>query len=108
MINDESKPTLGRYVLSYIQSFFVLRSARVSAATEIPTDASAFLLLDAADDCLRRGDFEQAVRYVNALRGEPRRVAADWLQEARYVLETRQAAEFLMTYAAAGGIGSVE
>lgn len=66
MIDDTRSPTLGRYVLSYVQSLFVFRGAtRVDAAAAgISSETSAFVLLDSADDCLRRGDLEQAVRLV--------------------------------------------
>ena len=52
---------------------------------------------------LERGDLAQAVRYMGLLRGEPRRVAADWLKEARLHLEARQAADALIAHAAARG-----
>ena len=53
---------------------------------------------------LERGDLDQAVRYMTLLRGEPRRAAADWLREARLLLETRQACRALMAHAAAVGV----
>jgi mitofilin len=40
---------------------------------------------------------------MGLLRGEPRRVAADWLEEARLHLEARQAAHALIAHAAARG-----
>ena len=54
--------------------------------------------------CLDRDDLAQAVRYLGLLRGEPRLVAADWLREARLLLEARQAADALLAHAAATGL----
>jgi len=83
---------------------------RLSAvdSEEVDVDElTVFVLLDRAADCVDRGDLEQAVRYVNQLRAEPRRVAADWLTEARLLLETRQAADVLVAFAVANSLGSL-
>lgn len=53
---------------------------------------------------LDRGDLTQAVKYLNLLQGAPRKVANDWLKEARLLLETQQAANTLMAHAAASGL----
>jgi len=103
---DESGGTMARYILSYIQSFFVLRSSLASDTDDV-SEMSVFALLDNAANCLKYGDIEQAVRYVNQLRGEPRRVASEWLNEARLLLETRQAAELILAFASANGLGSL-
>jgi len=103
---DETGGTITRYVLSYLQSLFVLRSLVAGDADDV-SELSVFALLDNAANCLKFGDIEQAVRYVNQLRGEPRRVAAEWLDEARILLETRQAAELIQAFASANGLGSL-
>jgi len=104
---DDSGRTLARYILSYIQSFFVLRSS-VACDTDDVSELSVFALLDNAANCLKFGDIEQAVRYINQLRGEPRRIATEWLNEARILLETRQAAELILAFASANGLGSLD
>jgi len=104
---DESGGTLSRYILSFVQSFFVLRSS-VAADTDDVSELSVFALLDNAAHCLKYGDIEQAARYVNQLRGEPRRVTSSWLEEARILLETRQAAELILAFASANGLGSLD
>ena len=104
---DESNGTMARYALSCVQSLFVFRSAPAVDADDV-SELSVFALLDNAADCLKYGDIEQAVRYVNQLRGEPRRVAAEWLDEARILLETRQAAELILAFASANGLGSLD
>ena len=50
---------------------------------------------------LQKEDLEQALRYANQLKGTPRQAAKDWIQEVRLLLETKQAANALMAYAAA-------
>jgi len=104
---DDSGGTMGQYVLSYLQSFLVLRSTPASDLDDV-SELSVFALLDNAADCLKYGDIEQAVRYVNQLRGEPRRVASEWLSEARALLETRQAAQLILAFASANGLGSLD
>jgi mitofilin len=70
------------------------------------SNLSPFFLLDRAAQSIEKGDLQQAVRYANQLSGEPRRVAADWLREAKLLLETRQAADVLLAYAMAANTKS--
>lgn len=44
------------------------------------------------------------LRYMNLLKGAPRSVARDWMNEARILLETQQAIECLIAYAGAGSL----
>jgi mitofilin len=107
---DDAGGSLFRYLLSYMMSVFVVRhsAAAVPDDAEIAiADLTPFVLLDRASSALDRGDLEQAVRYVNQLTGEPRRVASDWLREARLLLETRLAADALITHAVAMGLESL-
>lgn len=53
---------------------------------------------------LDRGDLAQTLRYMNLLQGASRKVAGDWLIEARLLLETQQAVNVLMAHAAANGL----
>jgi len=111
---DESGGSLFRYFVSYVLSLFVFRqpihaeSPQSNDEAELDADElTAFVLLDRAAGALECGNLEQAVRYVNQLGGESRRVAADWLAEARLLLETRQAAEVLVSFAVANSLGSL-
>ena len=106
---DETGGTLFRYFLSYLQSCFVFTSAKVISETQDlnEKDLSTFVLVDNAAYCIERGDLAQAVRYINQLKGEPRRVAHDWLQDARLLLETKQATDALLAHASASGLGSL-
>lgn len=51
-----------------------------------------------------RGNFVQALKYANLLKGASRRVANDWINETRLLLETQQAADVLLTHAATSGL----
>jgi len=112
---DESGGSLFRYIVSYVMSAFVFRQPLRAEAAHYDSDAelispdelTTFVLLDRAADALERGSLEQAVRYVNQLRGESRHVASDWLREARLLLETRQAAEVLVSFAVANSLGAL-
>lgn len=51
-----------------------------------------------------RSDFLQALKYMNLLQGASRKIAGEWMKEARLMLETQQAANTLMAHAAASGL----
>lgn len=53
---------------------------------------------------LDRGDFKMTLRYMNLLKGAPRSVASDWMNETRILLETQQAIDILLAYAGATGL----
>lgn len=53
---------------------------------------------------LDRGDFKMTLRYMNLLKGAPRSVAKDWMNETRILLETQQVVETLLAYAGAMGL----
>lgn len=53
---------------------------------------------------MERGNLVQAVKYMNLLQGAPRKIAKDWLKEARLLLETQQATNTLMAHAASSGL----
>ena len=44
------------------------------------------------------------LRYMNLLKGAPRSVARDWMNETRILLETQQAIESLVAYAGANSL----
>jgi len=106
---DESGGSLFRYLISYLQSAFVVRAARPLGRGDsvTPGEMDTFTILDSATACLERGDLEQAVRFINQLKGESRKVARDWLTEARLLLETRQAADALLAFATSTGLASL-
>ena len=51
-----------------------------------------------------RGDFRMALRYMNLLKGAPRCVAREWMNETRILLETQQAIDTLVAYAGSMGL----
>jgi mitofilin len=106
---DDTKRTLPRFLLSYMQSFFVFAQGKpLSATDEIdPEDMSVFTILDNASYYLEEGNLEQALQFMNLLHGEARRVAADWIRDTRLLLETRLAGEALLAFSAARGLSSV-
>lgn len=48
-----------------------------------------------------RGNFPQALRYMNLLQGAPRKVAKQWMDEVKLLLETEQAVNLLIGHASA-------
>ncbi|XP_033322346.1 inner membrane mitochondrial protein mitofilin isoform X2 [Megalopta genalis] len=98
------------YILSYLQNFFMIKNIRNIPKWEMednPIDVSGlttFDILRRARFWLDRGDFKMALRYMNLLKGAPRSVARDWMNETRILLETQQAVDTLLAYAGAIGL----
>ncbi|XP_030001133.1 MICOS complex subunit MIC60 isoform X2 [Sphaeramia orbicularis] len=106
---DESHNSLFQYFLSYVQAALLFEEKQeVPPAQLSPEDLDPFKLLSYASYCLEHGDLELAAKLVNQLRGEARRVAEDWLTEARLTLETRQVVSLLSAYANAMGLGTTQ
>ncbi len=99
---------IGTYALSYIQSALTLNAWFPGEKMENnePDSLHTFDLLHLAEAKLKKGDLEGAVHYMNHLQGEPRRVARDWMADARSYLETRQAIQLVQTYMSANAITS--
>ncbi|KAM4900259.1 MICOS complex subunit MIC60 isoform 4-T4 [Sylvia borin] len=106
---DETRNSLYQYFLSYLQSLLVFHPRQLKPPAELsPDDLDTFKLLSYASYCIEHGDLELAAKFVNQLRGEPRRVAHDWLTEARMTLETKQIVDILTAYASAVGLGTTQ
>ncbi|XP_015686987.1 MICOS complex subunit MIC60 isoform X2 [Protobothrops mucrosquamatus] len=106
---DETRNSLYQYFLSYLQSLLLFYPQQLKPPTELgPEDLDTFKLLSYASYCIEHGDLELAAKFVNQLKGEPRRVAQDWLNEARMTLETKQVVDILTTYASAVGLGTTQ
>ncbi|NXG60265.1 MIC60 protein, partial [Hemiprocne comata] len=106
---DETRNSLYQYFLSYLQSLLLFHPQQLKPPAELsPDDLDTFKLLSYASYCIEHGDLELAAKFVNQLRGESRRVAHDWLNEARMTLETKQIVDILTAYASAVGMGTTQ
>ncbi|XP_007440790.1 MICOS complex subunit MIC60 isoform X4 [Python bivittatus] len=106
---DETRNSLYQYFLSYLQSLLLFYPQQLKPPPELgPEDLDTFKLLSYASYCIEHGDLELAAKFVNQLKGESRRVAQDWLNEARMTLETKQVVDILTTYASAVGLGTTQ
>ncbi|NWQ66093.1 MIC60 protein, partial [Neopipo cinnamomea] len=106
---DETRNSLYQYFLSYLQSLLLFHPQQQKPPAELsPDDLDTFKLLSYASYCIEHGDLELAAKFVNQLRGESRRVAHDWLNEARMTLETKQIVDILTAYASAVGLGTTQ
>ncbi|NXN89821.1 MIC60 protein, partial [Bombycilla garrulus] len=106
---DETRNSLYQYFLSYLQSLLLFHPQQLKPPAELgPDDLDTFKLLSYASYCIEHGDLELAAKFVNQLRGESRRVAHDWLTEARMTLETKQIVDILTAYASAVGLGTTQ
>nr|XP_056718981.1 MICOS complex subunit MIC60 [Euleptes europaea] len=106
---DETQNSLYQYLLSYLQSLLLVYPQQLKPPAELrPEDLGTFKLLSYASYCIEHGDLELAAKFVNQLTGESRRVALDWLNEARMTLETKQVVDVLTAYASAVGLGTTQ
>lgn len=51
-----------------------------------------------------QGEYDQAVRYLNLLKGPSLQLASDWIHDVVVYLETSQAVETLMAHASVAGL----
>ncbi|KAH8311824.1 hypothetical protein KR044_008198 [Drosophila immigrans] len=127
----ENGGSLPMYFLSFLQSLFIVRPDNPISRDELENKPFDYNKLDTYDILNRarykfassyrfhltvikldslfryhvdRGDFLQALKYLNLLEGASREVASDWMKETRLMLETQQAANTLMAHAAASGL----
>ncbi|XP_019771796.2 MICOS complex subunit Mic60 isoform X3 [Dendroctonus ponderosae] len=109
LVPSEGAP-LPVHVLSYIQSLLLIKSPSPIPQAELNDEKADFSqlntneILQRARYWLDRGDFAQALKYMNLLKGAPRCVARQWMNETRILLETQQAATTLMAHAASSGL----
>ena len=98
------------YVLSYLQSLLVIPPGKNIETPDITGDVidveslNTFDIVWLAKKAMEVDDLEQTVKYMNLLKGEPRRQASEWLQKARLYLEIQQSCEALASYA--HGVGA--
>ena len=94
--------------MSYLESLLLMdTSERSAVVSNEPLDASSLdcnAILSEARYSLERGDLVRAVQFMRLLKGEPRRVASDWISEARLHIEAKQASQALIAHAASVGM----
>ncbi|XP_022230366.2 MICOS complex subunit Mic60 [Drosophila obscura] len=106
----EEGASLPIYVLSYLQSIFIMRADNPISTDELDNKPFDYSKLDTYDILNRaryyvdRSNFLLALKYLNLLQGAPRKVAGEWMKEVRLMLEMQQAANTLMSHAAASGL----
>jgi len=88
------------YLLSYIQSVLTFRRTPLPEVIDYPEleKMDTYEIMCLAEKRMKTGDLEGAVDCMAFLKGESKRVASDWLEDARLYLETRQAIDLLHTY----------
>ncbi|XP_013397177.1 MICOS complex subunit MIC60-1 [Lingula anatina] len=97
------------YLLSWLQQLFIFDTGYTASPNSdmAPEEVNTISLLARAKYFMDRGNFENAVKYIGQLQGMPKRVASDWLRDARVMVETKQAADVLAAHASARGLGAV-
>lgn len=114
LIGDQPA-SIFEYMLSYVQSVLLIDSVKTPLCPgELkgvrpvdPTKWDCHAILARVNACLAERNLEQAVRYSNQLRGAARKVATDWIRDARLHLELKQALEVIQTEASAYTIKSM-
>ncbi|CAK9808193.1 MICOS complex subunit Mic60 [Anthophora quadrimaculata] len=106
----EEGAALPVYILSYLQSYLMIKNANPISQSEIedmPIDVeklNTYDIVNRARYWLDRGDLKMTLRYMNLLKGAPRAIARDWMNEVRILLETQLAVDTLLAYAGAIGL----
>nr|XP_050853950.1 MICOS complex subunit Mic60 isoform X2 [Vespula vulgaris] len=104
----EEGAALPIHLLSYLQSVLIVNTdIPKSEIEDSPIDVNAlntYDILQRARYWLDRGNFKMTLRYMNLLKGAPRSIAREWMNETRILLETQQAIDTLMAYAGVTGL----
>ncbi|KAG5317823.1 MIC60 protein, partial [Pseudoatta argentina] len=106
----EDGAALPVYFLSCLQSSLIIKTANPIPKRELedePIDVNSlntYDILQRARYWLDRGNFKMTLRYMNLLKGAPKSVASDWMNETRILLETQQAIDTLLAYAGVIGL----
>lgn len=109
---DERGGSLFKYFLSYVQSFFIMNTKIDSTNLEngLPKlddfDMSTFNILKHAEYYLENGQTDLAVKLMRQLKGEPSRLARDWINDTTVLLEIKQATQLLTSYISSIYIGT--
>lgn len=105
---DENGGGVMAYVSSYIQSMFMLDlPRRFSPDDKIDLNhTDNYEIIARAKYFVEQNDFDNAVRIMQLLNGEPARIARDWIRDTREHLASRFLAELLVAHAAVTSIRS--
>lgn len=111
---DERGGSLFKYFLSYVQSFFIMNNkidrAQLESSDSLPKldefELSTFNILSYAEYYLEQGHIDLAIKLMRQLKGEPSRVASDWINDATVLLEIKQACQLLTSYISSIYIGT--
>ncbi|KAI6188268.1 MICOS complex subunit MIC60 [Aphelenchoides besseyi] len=107
---DDNGGSLGKYISSWIQSWFVIELPRVFSP-EDKIDPASFAdnreIIARARYFVEEGDLISAIRVAQLLKGEPARIAQDWIKDTRAHLEARFLAHLLLAHSVASSIRSI-
>lgn len=90
------------HALSRLFSFFTFERHGLVSGDDVDS------IFARAEYYLNHGDLDSAARQLNQLKGWPRKLAQDWLKEARAALEVDQAANILLAFASLVALGKTE
>jgi MICOS complex subunit MIC60 len=65
-----------------------------------------FVVLDYAQHYIEEGNIENGLRLMQQLKGEPLRIANDWINDTILLLELKQATNLLISYISSIYIGT--
>ena len=97
MVPEDGSHGFWTYAMSYAHSLITFPSRNLSSDSVSLATMETCDLLALGEEKLCSGDLEQAVRVVNQLRGQPRVLAQNWLDQARLLLATRQAVDIILS-----------
>jgi mitofilin len=106
---DDNGGGLFKYISSWVQSLFIidLRRNYSPEDTISLTKTNNRDIIDRARYFVEKGDFVTAVRLTQLLRGEPARIAKDWIKDTQTHLEARFLADLLLMHSAAISVRSI-
>lgn len=122
---DDRGGSLFKYAVSYVQSFFIVHQkvrpqpVLASASDEEKREAhenfikqidvgqlNTFSILDYTEYFVENGNLVMVLKLMQQLKGEPLRVARDWINDALLLVEIKQTSTLLNAYISSIYIGT--
>ncbi|KAJ3104914.1 Formation of crista junctions protein 1 [Phlyctochytrium planicorne] len=89
------------FAVSWLLSHAIIKKSGYVAGDDVES------ILARSETFLKAGDLDKSARELNQLRGWPKKLAADWLAQARLHLEIRQAYEVIDSHVRLNALGAV-
>ncbi|CAF0905350.1 unnamed protein product [Didymodactylos carnosus] len=111
---DQNHHSLMTYILSYLQSLFIIHPRHAQKYDENEDETtldlshlSTFSILNYVQNYIDHDQWLNALRLIQLLRGEARQCAQSWIQDTQQYLAQKQTSKLLEAYSNSIGLGTL-